>query len=156
MSMTDLLECGGRGSTPNRCIGIDHVNIVVEDLHRMKEFYENVFGMEVYRQAQISGSWIDAVTGLKDVVADVVFLHMASGSNLELIHYRRPSGERPDMLAMPNTKGLRHIAFEIGDMQSTLNDIRKFGVDVLGDMANYAADASHRRPRNEKDTRLSA
>ena len=111
---------------------IDHVNIVVDDLALMTRFYHDVLGMDQYKTATIQGEWVDRVVGLNQVVADVVFLRMGHGSNLELIKYRASAGTRPDQLACPNTHGLRHIAFRVYDIEEVCSAIRREGVEFLG------------------------
>ena len=53
---------------------IDHVNLVECDMKAMIAFYRDVLGMTLTPEATITGPWIDDVTGLKDVTADVAFL----------------------------------------------------------------------------------
>ena len=52
---------------------IHDVNLVVRDMPAMIAFYRDVLGMRLARQVTISGPWIDAVTGLHGVNADVAF-----------------------------------------------------------------------------------
>lgn len=110
---------------------IDHVNIVVYDLPRMTAFYRDALGLEVTREVTISGDWIEAITGLSGVVADVVYLEPPSGPPLELIAYRSPEGSRPEGLERPNTPGLRHLAFLVHDIDSCLEAVRGAGGEVL-------------------------
>ncbi len=110
---------------------IDHVNLVVEDLSRMIAFYRDALGLRQTREAAISGDWIDAVTGLSGVVADVVYLEADSGTRLELICYRHPQGTRPRNLDKPNTKGFRHFAFRVADLEGVIAALSKKGVEFL-------------------------
>ena len=110
---------------------IDHVNIVVEDLARMTAFYRDALGLEVIREISISGDWIEAITLLPGVEADAVYLQPPAGPPLELIAYRSPEGSRPDHMEMPNTKGLRHLAFRVEDLEAVLAAVRTAGGEVL-------------------------
>ena len=58
-------------------------------------FYRDVLGLRVTKQATIRGPWIEAVTGLADVEADVAFLESPTGPAIELLYYRTPRGSRP-------------------------------------------------------------
>ena len=78
------------GASSDSIRRIDHVNIVVEDLEVMLAFYREVLGLEVTKEATISGDWIEAVVGLPGVVGDVVYLGFSEGPRLELIRYRSP------------------------------------------------------------------
>ena len=110
---------------------IDHVNLVVEDLPRMMDFYRGLLGMRVIRQITIGGPWITTLTGLADVEADVVYLEPPSGPPVELIRYRTPEGSRPADLGAPNTPGLRHVAFRVADLEAAVAALRAAGTELL-------------------------
>lgn len=119
---------------------IDHVNIVVDDLDEMARFYREVLGMEQYKSVTINGEWVDRVVGLKEVLADVVFFRTGEGSNLELIKYRSPPGERPPYLAASNTHGIRHIAFLVNDIEHICEGIRRVGVELVSSIQDVPTD----------------
>lgn len=118
---------------------IDHVNLVVSDMAVMIRFYRDVLGMELSRQAAISGAWIEAVTGLADVEADVAFLAAPAGPTIELLRYRTPLATRPEGLGLANTPGLRHIAFRVRDIDGMAAALRQAGVALLGDVQQVPA-----------------
>jgi len=97
----------------------------------MSRFYRDVIGMELYKTTTIEGPWVDEVVGLERIVADVVFLRLGAGSNLELIKYRSPPGKRPQHLATPNTPGLRHIAFRVDDIDKLVEVVGQAGVNFV-------------------------
>jgi catechol 2,3-dioxygenase-like lactoylglutathione lyase family enzyme len=84
--------------------------------------------MRLTKQATISGRWIDSVTGLADVVADVAFLEAPSGASIELLCYRSPQAVRPSRLGEPNTPGLRHIAFRVSDLDGLVAAMTAAGI----------------------------
>lgn len=110
---------------------IDHVNIVVEDLPKMTAFYRDALGLRVTREVTIRGDWIEAITLLPDVEADVVYLEPETGPPLELIAYRSPKGSRPSDQGIANTKGFRHIAFRVEDIDGAVEAVRAAGGEVL-------------------------
>ncbi len=110
---------------------IDHVNIVVENLPRMTAFYRDALGLRVTREVTIRGDWIEAITLLSGVEADVVYLEPPTGPPLELIAYRSPQGSRPGDLEKPNTLGLRHLAFLVKDIDAALEAVRAAGGEIL-------------------------
>lgn len=112
---------------------IDHI-IVVEDISKMERFYNEVFDLNTFKKATISGDWVDRTVGLKGVNADVAFLGADSGPNIELIKYRTPDGDRPAQLTKPNTKGLRHIAFRVPHIQEAVDRCRRLGVRFLSEI----------------------
>ncbi len=113
---------------------IDHVNLVVADMGVMIDFYCNVLGMRLARQVQISGPWIDDVTGLEQVTADVAFLEVPAGPAIELLYFRRPQGSRAPGQGIANTFGLRHIAFRVSDIEQLAAAIRAAGVPLLSEI----------------------
>jgi catechol 2,3-dioxygenase-like lactoylglutathione lyase family enzyme len=110
---------------------IDHVNLVVADMRAMIDFYCNTLGMQLARQVTIRGAWIDDVTGLQDVEADVAFLEMPGGPAIELLYYHRPQGSRAYGQGVPNTLGFRHLAFRVTDIERIAEAITSAGVPLL-------------------------
>ena len=111
---------------------VDHVNLVVDDMPAMIRFYRDLLGLRLAREATIGGSWIDAVTGLRQVEADVAYLEMPDGPRIELIRYRTPKGTRPCGQGAPNALGLRHLAFRAQDLDRMAEALKVAGVELLG------------------------
>jgi catechol 2,3-dioxygenase-like lactoylglutathione lyase family enzyme len=128
---------------------LDHVNIVVADMEAMIRFYRDLLGLQLAKQATISGPWISAVTGLAEVTADVAFLQPPGGSGIELIRYRTPAGADAAGGA-PNATGIRHIALRVRDIDQLVRAMAAGGVaffspvqDVPGTQVDYAQE--HKR-----------
>jgi len=113
---------------------IDHVNLVVEDLAAMTAFYRDVLGLRVSREVTIRGDWIQAITGLENVEADVVYLEAEDGLPLELIAYRTPRGAHPPGLGEPNTLGIRHVAFRVDDLVAVVASLKAAGAELLSEI----------------------
>ena len=112
---------------------VDHVNIVVSDLERSVRFYVEVLGFEETRRASLAGNWIEAIVGLKGVRAEVSYVTPPDGDpRIELIRYEAPEGVVLPETALPNTVGLRHIAFRVDDMVETCERLRAAGVELVG------------------------
>lgn len=112
---------------------VDHINIVVSDLDRSVRFYTELLGLAETRRARLTGDWIEAIVGLKDVMADVVFVQpLGGGPRIELIQYHSPRGEAFPENARPNTAGLRHIAFQVEDMEAIRARLEAAGVHFFG------------------------
>jgi catechol 2,3-dioxygenase-like lactoylglutathione lyase family enzyme len=131
-------------------VRIHHVNLVVADIRRMTAFYRDVLGLRQTRRATISGPWIEAVTGLPGVVADVAFLESDGGAGVELIAYRQPRLGRPGGQGEPNAPGIRHVAFEVADVDALAGALRAAGVELLGEVQqvpNVQVDYAERAKR---------
>lgn len=114
---------------------LDHINLVVEDLERAAHFYEHVFGWRRGFSATLEGAWIESVTGLVGVQAQCLFLESPDGgARIELLRYESPSGERLDVNSLANTIGARHIAFEVGSIEETLEKVHGLGLESVGDV----------------------
>ena len=62
-----------------------------------------------------------------------------AGAGVELFQYRLPEGARPRDLHAPNTKGIRHIAFRMHDLDATAATLRAAGVKLLSDIQDVSA-----------------
>jgi glyoxylase I family protein len=113
---------------------IDHVNLVVGDMPAMLSFYRDLLGLRLTKQATIRGSWIEAVTGLAPVEADVAFLEAPAGPGIELLRYRTPDIPRPAGLSRPNAKGLRHIALRVTKLDVMVASLRQSGIELLSEI----------------------
>ncbi|MCX5660337.1 MAG: VOC family protein [Planctomycetota bacterium] len=116
---------------------IDHVNLVVRDLPAMKAFYRDVLGLRVTKEVRINGPWIEAVVGLPDVDADVVYLEFPSttaGPRIELIAYRSPAAVPMPNPDRPNAMGLRHMAFRVDAIDALVGRLGAAGVRFFGDV----------------------
>lgn len=121
--------------------GIDHINIVVRDLKKSLDFYCRILGFREMRRAHLEGDWIDKVTGLKGLSADVVFIIAPGGEpRIELLQYQHPVGQKLEAASLPNTPGLRHMAFRVKNIAEATAALRAEGVKVLNDPATVPGD----------------
>jgi catechol 2,3-dioxygenase-like lactoylglutathione lyase family enzyme len=110
---------------------IDHVNLVVRDMKAMIAFYRDALGMALAREVSLDGPWIDDVTGLSGVRADVAFLEAAGGPTIELLYFHSPSAEPIEGLGTANVPGLRHIAFRVSDIDCLADRLHSAGVQLF-------------------------
>ena len=114
-----------------RCV--DHINIVVTDLERSVTFYTQLLGLIETRRAHLCGDWIESVVGMPGVEADVVYVQpQGGGPRIELIAYRAPQGQSLPECALPNTTGLRHIAFQVEGIDAVFQRLHDAGVPFIG------------------------
>ena len=52
---------------------------------------------------------------------------------LELLQYLAPDGQQFDENALPNTLGLRHLAFETSDMDALSKKLRAAGIEFVSE-----------------------
>jgi len=113
---------------------MDHVGVVVDDLAAATAFFVEL-GLELEGEASVEGEWVDRVVGLEGIRADIAMLKTPDGhGRLELSTFHDPpslSGEGP---APPNTTGLRHVSFEVDDLDAALARVRAHGAELVGEV----------------------
>jgi catechol 2,3-dioxygenase-like lactoylglutathione lyase family enzyme len=116
---------------------VDHIGINVNDLVAAKEFFVDL-GFTVMGEMTMQGELVERVIGLKDVRDDLVMLQAPDGQmNVELVKFHHPvdpEGIRP---AAANTLGLRHIAFQVEDIEGIVSTLKQKGTKLVGEIQTY-------------------
>jgi catechol 2,3-dioxygenase-like lactoylglutathione lyase family enzyme len=116
---------------------IDHVGIVFNDLAAAKAFFLD-FGLQLLGEGRVEGEWVDNVIGLHDVQVAYAMLRTPDGeANIELIQFYRPTGEKDREQPQANTAGIRHIAFEVEDIEAVVAKVKMQGAEIVGRIENY-------------------
>ncbi|WIY02781.1 VOC family protein [Amycolatopsis mongoliensis] len=124
----------GDSSVPAR---LEHIGIVVDDLAAAKAFFTEL-GLEPEGEMTVEGRVVDLINGLDGVRSDVAMMRTPDGhGRLELIKYRTPAGPAVDPAAPANTPGLRHILFEVADIDDVVARLRQHGAELVGEVAQY-------------------
>lgn len=113
-----------------------HTNIIAKDSGKLIQFYKEVFHCRSIGETRdISGEWLDKMTGVKN--AHIVGEHLClpgydeKHPTLEIFSYDKMlEKEKP----VVNQCGLAHIAFEVDDVEETLNSVRKAGGGQVGEL----------------------
>ncbi len=115
----------------------DHVGVVVDDIEAAAAFLE-VLGFEREGSARLSGAWVDAVVGLDGIDSDIIMLRTPDGGGrIELSKFHAPADESAVRPEAANRLGIRHVAYEVDDLESTLERIRAHGYDTVRDIVEY-------------------
>ena len=113
---------------------IDHIAIVVSDLERSVAFYVELLDFRELRRVHMEGDWIEAIVGLKNVNADVVYLVSPGGEpRLELLCFKSPTGDKLSVTSLANTVGLRYLALRVTGIEKTVASLKKAGVPFFGE-----------------------
>ncbi len=116
---------------------IDHINIVVEDLKKVKQFFI-AFGFQIKDQSKLQGEWISKTVGLKDVDAEYVKLTLPGDTtSLELIQFNNPPSIKSTNSGKANGQGFRHMAFEVSDINKAVTFIKKQGIEPVSSIQEY-------------------
>jgi catechol 2,3-dioxygenase-like lactoylglutathione lyase family enzyme len=116
---------------------MDHVGIVVDDLKAATEFFVEL-GLEVQGEASVEGGSVDRIIGLNGVRSDVVGLQTPDGNTwLELSKFYSPASRSDNLRAPANTRGLRHLAFVVEDIDALVAGLRSRGTEFVGELERY-------------------
>jgi glyoxylase I family protein len=116
LSCHDILPIReNRGQQEEMFNRIHHIAIICSDYARSKRFYVETLGLEVIREIY-RGERRSFKLDLK----------VGETYQIELFSYP----DRPERLSSPEACGLRHIAFEVDDVQETARELMAKGVKV--------------------------
>jgi predicted enzyme related to lactoylglutathione lyase len=115
-----------------------HTNIISKDWERLAKFYEDVFGcIRLPPERHLSGLWLGRGTGVNGARLSGVHLalpgYQGQGPTLEIYQYSQ-SEDKSSPLA--NREGFGHIAFEVEDVSSALDIVKKHGGDAIGEVVS--------------------
>ena len=108
--------------------GFHHPAIVVPDIEKAREFYEEVLGFTLVEEL----SWDnpspvhDQITGLENSAARA-YLMKCNNTYLELFQYKSPAVDYEGSQPCANESGIRHLAFEVDDAQDEYERLVKAG-----------------------------
>jgi catechol 2,3-dioxygenase-like lactoylglutathione lyase family enzyme len=116
---------------------MEHVGIVVDDLSAAAEFFAEL-GLEPQGDGTVEGRWVDRVVGLEGVQVDFAMMQTPDGNGrLELVKFHSPANEGDNRDAPANTRGLRHIAFAVEDIDAVVAGLRARGAELVGELERY-------------------
>ena len=101
---------------------IDHVGVAVADLDAAVALYEDSFGMPVAHRETVESQGVEAV--LLDVGDGHVELLRPLGPETAVGKFIERSGE-----------GLHHVAYAVDDIDSTLDELRSAGLELIDEEA---------------------
>ena len=116
---------------------MEHVGIVVDDLAAATAFFAEL-GLELQGEGSAEGDWVDRVVGLEGVRTDFAMMQTSDGhGRLELVKFHTPPAQGDEQHAPANTRGIRHIAFVVDDIDATVARLRARGGELVGEVERY-------------------
>ena len=115
----------------------DHVGITVADLDGVTAFFV-ALGLEVEGRTFVEGEFLDTVCGIPGSRTEIVMLRPPDdGTRLELSSFVRPDSTPGSPAAMANELGLRSVAFEVDDLQATVDWAAAEGYGLVGGIGEH-------------------
>jgi len=114
-----------------------HTNLIANDWIKLSIFYQKVFNcVPVPPQRDLSGNWVDILTGLKSTRIQGEHLRLPgyeeNGPTLEIFSYNEFTNNDKFI----NTLGFAHIAFAVDDVEATLEQVRENGGKSVGELVS--------------------
>jgi catechol 2,3-dioxygenase-like lactoylglutathione lyase family enzyme len=117
---------------------LDNVGIVVEDLDAAIAFFKEL-GLELEGRAPIDGEWAGRITGVHGQRVEIAMMRTPDGhSRLELSRFIVPAVEADHRRAPVNALGYLRVMFAVDDLDDTLARLRPHGMELVGDVVDYA------------------
>lgn len=111
-----------------------HTNLIAKDWRKLAEFYIRVLNCKpVLPERNLSGDWIDDMTGISNV--RVCGMHLSlpgydNGPTLEIFEYSTNSNKDEENFI--NRKGFGHLAFHVDSVEEVLKEVLNYGGGQLG------------------------
>jgi catechol 2,3-dioxygenase-like lactoylglutathione lyase family enzyme len=117
---------------------MDNVGIVVEDIDAAIAFFKEL-GLELEGRAPIEGEWAGRITGLPGQRVEIAMMRTPDGhSRLELSRFLAPAVADDHRRAPVNALGYLRVMFAVDDLDDTLARLRPHGMELVGDVVDYA------------------
>ena len=105
-----------------------HVGLVVTDIEKALDFWQNMLGFELVKRMEESGQHLDQMIGLQGVRVTTAKLKDQNLGMVELLQFHsHPDKSQWD--GTPFSTGLTHIAFTVTDIEKTYEDFKRAGVE---------------------------
>ncbi|MDQ1671557.1 MAG: hypothetical protein QOC98_119 [Frankiaceae bacterium] len=115
----------------------DHIGITVADLAAATAFFVGL-GLEVEGTGSVQGEFVDTVCGIPGAHCEIAMLRPPDGgSRLELSSFVTPDHVPGSPTAMANELGLRNVSFEVGNLDTVLDELASDGYGLVGGIGEY-------------------
>lgn len=113
-----------------------HTNIIAKNAEKLIRFYKEVFSCRsIGERRDLRGDWLDRLTGLEGshIVGEHLCLpgYSEDHPTLEIFSYDRMEGDTEHKI---NGYGLAHLAFEVDDVEMTLEKVLSAGGGAIGEL----------------------
>ncbi len=108
-----------------------HAAIIARDVERMKDFYTNVLGFECVEEVTIGTEDFQRGIGVPGSSAKGIVLNLP-GTKVQIEIYQiTPQRAYLEDISHTNMPGLRHLAFEVEDLEKAYKELSDKGVEFV-------------------------
>lgn len=116
---------------------LDHIGITVSDIESAKQFFID-FGLELVGEDVVQGEIVGRIVGLNDVKSKIAMLRTPDGNvDIELSEFLSPPSVDGSEGALVNARGIRHLCFNVEDLDGLVAKMRAKGTELVGEIVNY-------------------
>jgi hypothetical protein len=102
-----------------------HVGIVVTKVEDWVSFLTFTLGFQIWIDQIEKGKFISQLLGIPNVEVRTIKLRDAKGGVIELLHFLSPESNQDEYWPRePNSRGITHIAIEVGSINDVLEKLR--------------------------------
>lgn len=106
---------------------VDHIGIAVNSLKNSIPLYERILGAKCYKTELVAGEQVNTAFFLQN------------GAKVELLESIDPNGVIAKFIGKKG-EGLHHIAFEVPDIETEMERLKKEGFTLLNESPKLGAD----------------
>ncbi len=109
--------------------GLHHFNLIVSDMKKTKEFYNQKLGLEIALETVIEDEEFSRGVNLPGTKVLATFFKLPNNSGLiETFQYVHPQGRPVPSDAKANDGGWGHLCFQVQDIERAYNELRGKGI----------------------------
>ena len=111
--------------------GMHHISLATSDMDRFIAFYRDLLGMTLDRVSPLPAGVepFEAIVGMRDVAGQVAQFNLGN-MQMEVFCYTAPAPQ-PGMRRPACDVGIRHIAFDVKDIDREYARLKAAGVDFI-------------------------
>ncbi|GAH47360.1 unnamed protein product [marine sediment metagenome] len=106
-----------------------HIGIVIKDINKSLQFYQNILGFRLLKKSEENSSFIDTLLQLTETKLTTYKLEISDGTIVELLDYE--DYKEPRELLKPNDIGITHFAFTVENLDNLYKNLLQNNVEVL-------------------------
>jgi len=107
---------------------IRHFGIVVQHIEKSLHFYKDLLGLQIKRDMQEEGKFIDTILGLQNVKVHTVKMVSDNGDTLvELLEYASHKGKKRENYEIFDL-GASHVAFTVENVDEVYTKLQGKGI----------------------------